>query len=154
MSTQFMPKKNFQTVKNTSKVELAKSKTPEPERGSDEDHEIEPELKQPVPEPSELEVSDIEPGAVDYMSSEGLADIPDESVVDTKSSDGHVGLHLDDDMSDGDHEKDEDYVMESDDGDHASDLDPDDEFDLPSVHETTKKPSDVKVKESFYFYPR
>lgn len=144
----------FQTVKNPSKIELAKRKSPEPESGSDEDREIEPEPEQPVPVPSELEFADIEPGE-DYISSEGLAgDIPDESVVDTESSDGHVGLHLDDDMSDGDHEKDEDYVMESDDGDNASDLDPDDNFDLPSVHETTKKPSNAKFKESFYFYPR
>ena len=84
--------------------------------------------------------------------SEGLADIPDESVVDTESSDGHVGLHLDD-LSDGDHKKDEDYVMDSDDGDDTSDqLDQDDEeFELCSVIETTKKPSTAKVKESSYF---
>ena len=134
-----------QEAKNASKIELAKSKSPEPESGSEEDHGIKREPDEPVLEPSELDFADIEPGD-DYISSEGLADIPDESVVDTESSDGHVGLHLDDDMSDGDHEKDEDYVMESDDG---SDLDPDDEFDLPSVHETTKKPSNAKVKESF-----
>ena len=145
--------KNFQTAKNPSKIELAKRKSLEPESGSDEDCEIEPECEQPVPVPSELEFADIEPGE-DYISSEGLANIPDESVVDTESSDGHVGLHLDDDVSDGDHEKDEDYVMESDDCDNASDLDPDDDFDLPSVHETTKKPSNAKVKESSYFYPQ
>ena len=147
-----MATKIFQAVKNPSKIELAKRKSPEPESGSDDEHEIEPEREQPVPVPSELEFADIELGE-DYISSEGLAgDIPDESVVDTESSDGHVGLHLDDDMSDGDHEKDEDYVMESDDGDNASDLDPDDDFDLPSVLETTKKPSDAKFKESFYFF--
>ena len=104
---------------------------------------------------SKLEFADIEPGE-DYISSEGLAgDIPDESVVDTESSDGHVGLPLDDDISDGDHEKDKDYVMESDDGNNASDLDPDDDFDLPSVRETAKKPSTAKVtKACFYSYPR
>jgi len=69
------------------------------------------------------------------MSSEGL--IPDDSVVDTESSDGHLGLDVED-VSDGDHEKDEDYVMESTDGNKESDLESD--FDVP-----TKKPSNVKA---------
>jgi len=143
----------FQMVKNTSRIELAKSKSWDPESGSDEDQEIEPQLEQPVPEPSKFEFADNDPGEL-YILSEGLADIPDESVVDTESSDGHVGLHLDD-LSDGDHKKDKDYVMDSDDGDDTSDkLDPDDEeFELRSVNETTKKPSAVKFKESSYFYP-
>ena len=138
----------MQTVKNALKIKLlAKTKNPEPQSGLDEDHQIEPEPEQPVPEPSELEFADIVTGDVDYLSSEGLADIPDESVVDTESSDGHVGLHLDE-LSDGDHEKDEDYVMESDDADNDSDLDPDDDLDLHSIHETANKPSNAKFKES------
>ncbi|KIM35954.1 hypothetical protein M413DRAFT_428169 [Hebeloma cylindrosporum] len=132
---------NLKIVQSISKVELAKSKNAEPESGSDEDERL-GELEQRVPGPSELEYADIGPGELDYMSSEGLADIPDESVVDTESSDGHFGLNPGD-MSDGDHEKDEDYVMDSDDGDK---VDSDVEFDLRSVLETTKtqKPSNAK----------
>jgi len=77
------------------------------------------------------------------MSSEGLADIPDESVVDTESSDG-LGLGFEDE-SDGDHEKDEDYVMDSGDGDKGSDLDSDGEFDLREVHVPMKKPGKAKA---------
>ena len=95
--------------------------------------------------------TDVGPAEHDYMSSEGPADIPDESVVDTESSDG-LGLGFEDE-SDGDHEKDEDYVMDSGDGDKGSDLDSDGELDLCEVREPTKKPSKVKVaKVSFLFH--
>jgi len=147
-----MPQKKIQTVKDASElVELAESKSPEPESGSDEDHEIEPE--RPVLE-SELEfAADVGPAEPeDYMSSEGLADIPDESVVDTESSDGR-GLGFEDE-SDGDHEKDEDYVMDSDGGDKQSDLDSlNDEFDLREVREAAKKPGKAKAKVSPLFPP-
>ena len=46
---------------------------------------------------------------MDYQS-EGPIDIPEDSVVDTESSDGQN--HVYDDESDGDQEKDEDYVMD------------------------------------------
>ncbi|KAF8802193.1 hypothetical protein BYT27DRAFT_7113324, partial [Phlegmacium glaucopus] len=69
--------------------------------------------------------------------SEGLADIPDESAVDTESSDGQV-LGFEDE-SDGDHEKDEDYLMEMDDGDKDSDLESDGGFYLRENAEKPKR---------------
>jgi len=57
----------------------------ESEGGSDKDHEIEQEW--PVNE-SKVEFANMGPAEKDYMLSEGLADIPDESVLDTESSDG------------------------------------------------------------------
>jgi hypothetical protein len=133
----FMPQKNNQTVQDA----LAESESPDPESGSDEDHEIEPE--QPVLESESEFAADVGPAEHDYMLSEGLADIPDESVVDTESSDGR-GLGFEDE-SDGDHEKDEDHVMDSGNGDKGSDLDSDGEFDLREVREPTKKPGKAKA---------
>jgi hypothetical protein len=83
------------------------------------------------------------PGESEYTS-EGLADIPDESVVDTESSDG-LGLGVEDE-SDGDHEKDEDYVMELDGGDREE-FDSDGEFDL---RESGRKPGKAKAR---HFFP-
>ena len=81
----------------------------------------------------------------DYMSSEALADIPDESVVDTESSDGW-GLGFEDE-SNGDHENDKDYVMDSDEGDKGLDLDSEREIYLCEVWEAVKKPGKAKVTE-------
>lgn len=133
-------------------IEPATSKTvtPEFESGSDEEHKIEPAQK--IQEPTELEIADTGPDELDCTSSEGLIDIPDESVIDTESSDGQ-GLGFKD-MSDGNHKNNEDYVMDSDDGDKASDVDSDGEFDLCPVHETTKTPRNAKsAKVSSLFRP-
>ena len=43
----------------------------------------------------------------------GLIDIPEDSVVDTESSDGQGHVFEELEYSDGDHEKDEDYVMDN-----------------------------------------
>ena len=122
------------------KPATSKTVTPEFESSSDEERKIEPARK--VQEPTELEIADTGPDELDCTSSEGLINIPDESVIDTESSDGQ-GLGFED-MSDGDHENDKDYVMDSDDGDKASDMDSDGEFDLHPVHEPTKTPRNAK----------
>ena len=144
-----MPQKDIQTVQDAPKPELAESESPKPESGSDEDHEIEPEQQLAVLESKSEFTADIGPAEHDYMLSEGLADIPDESVVDTESSDGW-GLGFED-KSEGDHEKDEDYVMDSCDGDKGSDG----EFsNLHDFCEPTKKLGKAKaVKVSPLFYP-
>ena len=103
-----MPQKKIQTVQDAPKPELAEDESPEPESGSDEDHEIEPEQQLAVLGSKSEFTTDIGPAEHDYMLSEGLADIPDESVVDTESSDGQ-GLGFEDE-SEGDHKKDKDYV--------------------------------------------
>ncbi|KAF8802591.1 hypothetical protein BYT27DRAFT_7260895 [Phlegmacium glaucopus] len=112
------------------KSEEAESNSLESDGGSDEEQEqlvLEPESK----------IADLGPAEQDYISLEGLVDIPDESVVDTESSDGR-GLGFED-QSDGDHDKDKDYVMDSDDGDKGSKSNSDGEFDLCEVHEAAKK---------------
>ncbi|KAF8809222.1 hypothetical protein BYT27DRAFT_7210221 [Phlegmacium glaucopus] len=115
----------------------AKINSPEPESGLEEDHEVEQEG--PVLEP-ELEFADVGLEEQDYVLSEGLANIPDESAVDTESSD------------DRDHEKDEDYLMElDDDGDNGSDLDSDGEFYLREVCEPSKNPGKAKAAKSIKF---
>ncbi|KAF8799693.1 hypothetical protein BYT27DRAFT_7217441 [Phlegmacium glaucopus] len=115
---------------DASKSEEAESNSVESDGGSDEEQErlvLEPESK----------IADLGLGEQHYISSEGLVDIPDESVVDTESSDGR-GLGFED-QSDGDHDKDKDYVMDSDDGDKGSKSNSDGEFDLREVHEAAKK---------------
>jgi hypothetical protein len=57
---------------------------------------------------------------------EGQIDIPEDSVVDTESSDGQG--HVFDEDSDGDHEKDEDYVMDDAAGDESDKSDSEEEF--------------------------
>ena len=132
------------------KPATSKTVTPEFESGSDEECEIEPARK--VQEPTELEIADTGPDELDCTSSEGLIDIPDESVINTESSDGQ-GLGFED-MSDGNHENDKDYVMDLDDGDKASDMDSNGEFDLHPVHKTTKMPRNAKsAKVSSLFHP-
>jgi hypothetical protein len=63
----------------------------------------------------------VDPAEQDYELSEGAVDRP----CDTESSDGlGLGFQVEDE-SDGDHEKYEDYHMESDDGDSGSNQDSD-----------------------------
>lgn len=112
----------------------AKSKKPNIETDLNEDHEIEHE--RPVLD-SELEFTHMAPAEQDYLSSEGPHDIPE----DTESSDGQaLGFE---EGSDGDSEKDEDYQMESDDGDNRSNLDSDGDFYLREDHEPPKKAGKV-----------
>jgi hypothetical protein len=128
-----VPQNLFQTVEDSddaSKLEQTKSNSPDPDVFLYEDDKID----------SELVFADIDPAERDFPLSEGPVDIPDGSVVGTESSDGPVkGLE---DESDGDHEEDEDFVMESD-GDEGSDLDSDASGNL-SVHEIVE-PSKKKV---------
>ncbi|KAF8803015.1 hypothetical protein BYT27DRAFT_7305696 [Phlegmacium glaucopus] len=64
----------------------------------------------------------------DAETSDGIVNIPEDSVVDTESSMSDAGLglggFLDELESDGDHEQDADYIMS-----HKSDVDDSDEFD-------------------------
>lgn len=112
--------KALQTVKDTSRLES--------------------EHKQPVLDPEILSAHD---GLAehDYPSSEGPLDIPG-SVVGTESSEGH-GLPFDD-ASEGDHEDDEDYLMESEDSDKESNLDSDGGFYVREDQDPPKKPGKVK----------
>jgi hypothetical protein len=131
--------RHFQTVNDSSKLERAERKTPEADSDLDEDPEN--EQKRPVLE-SELEFAHMGPADQDYPSSEGAVDIPDRSAVDTESSDGHdLGFQVE---SDGDHEKDEDYLMES---DHSDDDDKGSNSDIyvREVLEHPKKPGKVKT---------
>lgn len=58
---------------------------------------------------------------MEYLS-DGPINIPEDSVIDTESSDGQAH-NLEDEMDDGDHEKDHDYVMnESSDSSDSDDL--------------------------------
>ena len=97
--------------------------------------------KQPVSN-SELDFAHMGTAEQDYPPSEGAVDIPDRSAINTESSDGQ-GLGLPDE-SDGDHEKDEDYLMEADDGDKGSNSDSD-IYMREEVHEQPKVPGKMKT---------
>jgi uncharacterized protein related to proFAR isomerase len=119
-----VPQNFFQTVEpepeDVSKLEQTKSKSPDSDGFLDEDDEI--EQNRAVSESNSV-FADVGPAEQDLPSSEGPVDIPDGYVVGTESSDGLVkGLE---DESDGDHEEDEDFVMDSDDSNEKSDLDSD-----------------------------
>ena len=91
-------------------------------------------IEQPVLE-SVLEFSDMaQPDGSEYPLLEDLIDIPEDSVVNTESSDGQGHIYLSDEESGGDHEKDEDYVMPVDD----DQLDSDDIY-VPDHDELTGK---------------
>ena len=87
-----------------------------------------------------LEFSDVtQPDELEVLS-EGPINIPEDSVVDTESSDGQG--HVYEDESDGDHEKDKDYVM-----DNASDKsDSDEEFNIDVQREVHHEPMKGKGK--------
>ena len=97
--------------KTETKITQAESKE-EP----DSEHRPSLENEQPVLVESVLDFSDsTQPDGLEYQLFEDPIDIPEDSVVETESSDGqlegHLG-HVYEDESDGDHEKDEDYVMD------------------------------------------
>lgn len=95
-----------------------------------------------------LDFSDAaQPDGMNYLS-DGPINIPEDSVVDTESSDGQ-GFGFEEE-SDGDHEKDEDYVM---DDAHKSSSDEEFKFDvdvdLGLDSETVKT---TKVSQYFTFF--
>jgi hypothetical protein len=135
------------------RLEQSKSKSPDPETRTDfdEDHDI--EQKRPV---LDHDFSFAHEGTaeqdLDYPLSEGLVHIPEESVVGTESSDGQ-GLGFEEE-SDGDHEDDEDFLMELDDDAQGSNLDSDEDIYVREVQEPLRKPGKVKsVKVSSLFRP-
>ena len=118
----------FQTLKNSSpNTETNTQADTESENGSVEDRRSSFEIERPVPD-SIFDVSDaVQPDGLDYQS-KGPIDIPEDSVVDTESSDGQN--HVYDDESDGDQEKDEDYVMDdASDKSESEKFNSDEEFD-------------------------
>jgi hypothetical protein len=109
------------------------------EKEVNEDRDIEHD--QPLLE-SELEFTHAGPAEQDYQSSEGAVELPEE----TESSDG-LGLTFEDE-SDGNHEKDEDYRMETNESGSGSNEDSDGDIYLRDVHEAPKlqgKPKASKV---------
>jgi hypothetical protein len=62
------------------------------------------------------------PDGLGYLSSEDPINIPEDSVVDTESSDGQGHIYPSEEESDGDHENDKDYILEED------NLDPDEDI--------------------------
>ena len=88
------------------------------------------------------------PAEEDQLS-EGLVDIPEGSEVGTESSNGQ-GLGFEE-VSDGDHEGDEDFHMASD-ADTGSDSDSDSDIYVREVQEPPKKSGKVKSsKVGLYF---
>lgn len=113
----------------------------------DDDHhdDNDDEHERPVLD-SDSEFTHMCPAEEDYPLSEGPVDMPD----DTESSDGQaLGFE---DVSDGDHEKDEDYQMESNDGDNRSDSDED--IYVQEDDEPSKKPGKVKAAKVCSYYIR
>ena len=114
----------------------------------DEDFENEP--KGPAFN-SELDFVHMVPAGQNYPPSEGAVDIPDRSAIDTESSDGQ-GLGFPElEESDGDLEKDENYVMEPDHSDEGSNLNSD--IYMREIHEHPEKPGKMKtakVRSSFH----
>ena len=95
----------------------------------DNDHHLSFENEWPVLD-SVLDFSDAaQPDEMGYLS-EGLINLPEDSVVNMESSDGHGYVYEPKEVSDGDHEKDEDYIMDDasdaldSDGDNGRVLDP------------------------------
>ena len=128
-----------------------KSTQAESEEDSDSEHRLSLENERPVLVESVLEFSDAtQPDGMEYQLFEDPINIPEDSVVETESSDGqgHVG-HVYEDESDGDHEKDEDYVMPVDD-DESDKLDSD-EFNLSDVHHEPTKGKGKAIKVSPFF---
>jgi len=109
------------------------------------------EIERPVLE-SMLELSDAahpDSDGLEYLSDvEDPINIPEDSVVDTESSDGRLGVHdVYEDESDGDHEKDEDYVMD-DASDKLDKLDSDEDID--ALHEPMKGKGKTKKVSPFF----
>ena len=134
--------------KTKTKITQAKS-----EEEPDSEHCLSLENEQPVLVESVLDFSDAtQPDGIEYQLFEDPIDIPEDSVVETESSDGqlegHVG-HVYEDESDGDHKKDEDYVMD----DKSDELDSDDEFNvsLSDVHHEPTKGKGKAIKVSPFF---
>jgi hypothetical protein len=102
------------------------------------DDDPENEAKRPVSD-SAFEIAHMGLDEQDYPPSEGAVDIPDMSTIDTESSDGQGLGFLEE--SDGDNEKDEDYVMELevDETEEGSDI-----YVPEEVHEQPKKSGKVK----------
>jgi hypothetical protein len=120
------------------------------EDDSGSEHRLSLENERPVLVESVLEFSDAtQPDGLEYQLFEDPIDIPEDSVVETESSDGqgHVG-HIYEEESDGDHEKDEDYVM---DDDKSDGLDSDEEFYLSDVHHEPTKGKGKAIKVSPFF---
>lgn len=132
-------------MKNTSK-QTETNKT-QAESESEEETDLNrcrsPDNDQSVLE-SGLEISDAaQSDGLEYLSEpEGLIDIPEDSVVDTESSDG-LGLAYED-VSDGDRDNDEDYVMPVDDNSEKSGSD-----DESDVHD---EPINGKGKVSYFSF--
>jgi hypothetical protein len=117
------------------------------EDGLDDDHDNEHERERPVLD-SDSEFTHMRPAEEDYSLSEGAVDMPD----DTESSDGQaLGFE---DVSDGDHEKDEDYRMEFNDGDNRSSSDSDEDIYVQEDDEPSKKPGKVKAAKVCSYYIR
>ena len=117
----------------------------------DSEHRPSLENERPVLVESVLDFSDsTQPDGLEYQLFEDPIDIPEDSVVETESSDGqlegHLG-HVYEDESDGDHEKDEDYVMD----DKSDELDSDEEFNLSDVHHELTKGKGKAIKVSPFF---
>lgn len=77
--------------------------------------------------------------------SEGPIDLPEDSVVDTESSDGQGLIYEEED--DGDHDQDEDYVMRDDKSDESDS----DEFKSDDDHGEPTKGKGKAVKVSPFF---
>lgn len=113
-----------QTIKNASKQKETNIQAEdESEKQENENHCSDRSSGWPVLD-SVLEPND----ELEVLSeSEGPINIPEDSVFDTESSDG-LG-HVYEDESDGDHEKDEDFVMDNASGsDKSHNLDSDEDF--------------------------
>ena len=138
----------FQTLKNSSpNTETNTQADTESENGSVEDRRSSFEIERPVLD-SIFDVSDaVQPDGLDYQS-EGPIDIPEDSVVDTESSDGQN--HVYDDESDGDQEKDEDYVMDdASDKSESEKFNSDEEFDDNVCKPTQMGKGKLKVQSLF-----
>ena len=129
-------------VKSSNQTKTNSHTESESENDSVEDRRPSFEIERQVLD-SVLELSDIvQPDGLSYQP----IDIPEDSVVDTESSDGHS--HVYEDESDGDHEKDEDYVMD-DASDKSDKSDSDMEINV-EVREPMK--SKGKTKVSLFFF--
>lgn len=76
---------------------------------------------------------------LEYLSSEDLINIPEDSVVDTESSDGQDRIYPSEEESGGDHENDEDYIMDED------NLDPDEDIYVTDCEPKEGKGKGIKV---------
>ena len=114
---------------------------------NDRSHSFELDMERPVLD-SVSEIFDAGHDELDYQS-EDPVNLPEDSVVDTES-DGQGYVY---EQSDGDHEEDEDYVM--DDPTDALDSDDDDEFNVDIQAESIAmkgKGKGKKVKPFFHLH--